>query len=81
VRWIRNTIKKVMTVVPVFITSCQVFEKSNKGPVISQIIMHSNATMKAPVVPVKSVESLESLSNTLICFLLFKLFMVVRILF
>ena len=31
--WIRNTIRKVMIVVPVLMTSCQVSEKPKNGPV------------------------------------------------
>ena len=34
--WIRNTIRKVMMVVPVLMMSCQVSEKWNTGPVTAQ---------------------------------------------
>ena len=36
--WIRKTIKKVTIVVPVLITSCQISEKPNIGPVIAHIV-------------------------------------------
>ncbi|MFM2296549.1 MAG: hypothetical protein RL117_256 [Verrucomicrobiota bacterium] len=39
----RNTIKKVMMVVPVLITNCQVSLKENKGPVMTQVRMIATA--------------------------------------
>jgi len=50
-----KTIKKVMIVVPVFMTSCQVSEKLNIGPDIAQIIMTRKAPMNVEGFPVAFV--------------------------
>jgi len=44
--WIRKTIRKVMMVVPVLITSCQVSEKPKTGPETSQTTMIATASRK-----------------------------------
>lgn len=49
----RNTIKKVTIVVPVFMTSCQVSEKLKSGPVIDQIKTTATASKKTVAVPAK----------------------------
>lgn len=59
----RNTIKKVMMVVPVLITSCQVLEKLNSGPVSSQMIMTTRAMINAGVLPALLVTADESFSK------------------
>src|SRR5271155_4410197 len=46
-----NTIRKVTMVVPVFMTSCQVSEKWNKGPVIPQTTIIITATANAHLDP------------------------------
>src|SRR5687768_9714823 len=61
--WMMNTIKKVMMVVPVLITSCQVSEKLKIGPVIAQTIINSMAVRKAMGVPVALVILLDAPSN------------------
>src|SRR5437868_629 len=43
--WIRNTMRKVTIVVPVLMTSCQVSEKPNTGPVSAQTMMTAAANM------------------------------------
>src|SRR5690242_6971163 len=48
----RKTIKKVMTVVPVLITSCQVSLNWNTGPVTSQTRITPTASMKVAGLPV-----------------------------
>ncbi len=45
--WIRKTIRKVTIVVPVLITSCQVSEKPNSGPVAAQTTTTSAAVRNA----------------------------------
>jgi len=45
--WIRNTIRNVMTVVDVFTTSCQVSEKSKKGPLMPHNRMNKVASPNA----------------------------------
>jgi hypothetical protein len=50
-----KTIKKVIMVVPVLITNCQVSEKPNKGPVIPQMITTNKAMLKARGEPVALV--------------------------
>lgn len=47
----KNTIKKVMIVVPVLMTSCQVSENSNQGPLAAQPTTTNAAKAKAPDVP------------------------------
>ena len=42
-------------VVPVLMTSCQVSEKPNSGPVTSQTTMTSTASAKAQELPVQAV--------------------------
>ena len=41
--WIRNTIRNVMIVVPVLMTSCQVSLKPKNGPLTAQITMIARA--------------------------------------
>ena len=53
-----------MIVVPVFMTSCQVSEKPNKGPVIPQTTIIANAIIKADGLPVARVTFVENASNT-----------------
>src|SRR5690606_15302458 len=45
--WIRKTIRKVTIVVPVLMTSCQVSEKPNTGPVTAQVSTTARARRKA----------------------------------
>ena len=47
----RNTIKNVIMVVPVLMTSCQVSEKWNNGPVAPQTITKLAAIENAEVEP------------------------------
>src|SRR5688572_16813353 len=47
----RNTIKKVMMVVPVFITNCQVSLKPNRGPLTAQTTIISTATTNVAGLP------------------------------
>src|SRR5438874_4294763 len=61
-RWIRKTMRKVMTVVAVLITSCHVSEKWNSGPVINQTTMAPRARTKAPDEPVQSLTTAENFS-------------------
>jgi hypothetical protein len=49
-----NTIRKVMMVVAVLITSCQVSEKPKSGPVAPQTTTPASASMKAPGLPASS---------------------------
>src|SRR5262249_17259030 len=49
--WIRNTIRKVTIVVPVFITSCHVSLNPNKGPVINQARITTTAIIKVTGLP------------------------------
>jgi hypothetical protein len=51
-------------VVPVLITSCQVFEKWNRGPVIAQTRMIPNASVKAGTLPVNQVAAEAKRSKT-----------------
>jgi hypothetical protein len=44
--WIRNTIRNVIIVVPVLMTSCQVSEKLNAGPDAAQIMTTAQAAAK-----------------------------------
>ena len=50
--WIRNTMRNVMIVVPVLITSCHVSLKPNMGPVTAQTTMIVTAVTKANGCPV-----------------------------
>src|SRR6478672_7337893 len=50
-----NTIMKVMMVVPVLITSCQVSEKPNKGPDIKQAMIIKIAAIELKGLPVALV--------------------------
>src|SRR5690348_2981590 len=50
--WIRKTIRKVIIVVAVFITNCQVLLNPNIGPVIAQPRMTMMASTKATGRPV-----------------------------
>ena len=65
-----NTIKKVVILVLVFITSCHVTEKWNKGPVSAHIITAASAVIKAADVPVKLETLVENLSKIFGAFLL-----------
>src|SRR5215831_15980391 len=51
VAWMRNTIRKVTTVVPVLITSCHESLKWNSGPVTAQAATTSTASANASGVP------------------------------
>ena len=59
----RNTIRKVTIVVPVLMTSCQVSEKPNSGPVKAQAMTTASATPKAHDVPTHSVRAREKRSS------------------
>ncbi len=50
--WIRNTIRKVMMVVPVLITNCQVSENLKTGPVAAHTTTQSTHSRKAMGLPV-----------------------------
>ena len=50
-------------VVPVFITSCQVSENLNNGPVIAQTIITAKALINAAGEPVACVITAENLSK------------------
>src|SRR5262245_5265058 len=52
VLWIRNTMRKVTMVVPVFTTSCQVSLQWKMGPVTAQTTMTASAIAKASGLPV-----------------------------
>src|SRR5947207_15855148 len=54
-RWMRNTIRNVMIVVTVLITSCQVSKLSNSGRLNAQATSNSTATTSAWVDPDQSV--------------------------
>jgi hypothetical protein len=58
-----NTIKKVIMVVPVLITNCQVSENLNIGPVTAQITITNKAIVKAVEVPTALVIPEEIFSN------------------
>jgi hypothetical protein len=66
----RKTIRKVTIVVPVFITSCQVSEKRNNGPVNPQTIITDSARMKDIDVPVAFVAWSEKRSRIWLSLLL-----------
>src|SRR5438045_3943898 len=57
----RNTIRKVTMVVLVLMTSCQVSEKPNIGPVTAQARIMASATMKAHGEPTASATACEAL--------------------
>src|SRR5262249_5673559 len=61
--WIRNTMRKVMIVVAVLITSCQVSLKPKIGPQMAQIAMLSAAIRKACGFPAKFEVALASSEN------------------
>ena|SRR5438309_4838637 len=63
VRWIRNTIRKVMMVVMVLATSCQVSDQWNIGPAMSQTMTNAIARMNAVVEPVQRVDQLANRSS------------------
>src|SRR5438034_5563634 len=63
VRWIRKTIRKVMTVVTVLATSCHVSDQWNIGPVTSQRTIDALARMNAVVDPDQRVPQLANRSN------------------
>jgi hypothetical protein len=60
-----NTIRKVIIVVPVLITSCQVFENSKTGPVTAHIITIRAASINAAGLPADRVTTEDILSKTL----------------
>src|SRR5439155_19326741 len=62
--WIKNTIRNVTMVVPVLITSCQVSEYPNIGPVTAQTAMMSNARMNAHGLPTAAEAAAENFRNT-----------------
>jgi hypothetical protein len=53
VLWIKNTIKNVIMVVPVLITSCQVSLNPNSGPVTAHNTIISTAAKKVIGLPLK----------------------------
>jgi hypothetical protein len=59
----RKTIRKVTTVVPVLIMSCQVSEYLNIGPVMPQTTITLIAVKNAAEVPVAAVALFENLSK------------------
>ncbi len=61
--WIRNTIRKVMMVVPVLITSCQVSLKPNTGPLMPQITTIATAARKVHGEPVAAAAFLAIVLN------------------
>jgi phosphoribosylpyrophosphate synthetase len=64
----RNTIRKVTTVVPVLMTSCQVSEYLKTGPVTSQMIITLMAMINAAELPVAAVAQLENRSKKFFAF-------------
>src|SRR3954451_13060588 len=54
-RWMRNTIRKVMMVVAVLMTSCQVSKLSHNGRLAAQTTIRRRARRKAAVDPDQSV--------------------------
>jgi hypothetical protein len=62
--------RKVIIVVPVFITSCHVSEKSKKGPDAAQARMIRKANEKAYELPAHEVIVFENFSKKLNFFLL-----------
>jgi hypothetical protein len=58
-----NTIKKVMMVVPVLITSCHVSENWKMGPVAAHKMMINKAIKNAYDEPVARVTAFEKVSN------------------
>ena len=60
----RNTIRNVTMVVPVLMTSCQLFEYSNTGPNASQTTTVATARLKALVLPVHCVAVAENRSRS-----------------
>src|SRR4051812_35434940 len=62
-RWIRNTIRNVTIVVPVFITSCHVSENAKMGPVTSQPAIKSTASPNAQELPVHSTTTPDARSS------------------
>src|SRR5438876_10955155 len=63
VRWIRKTIRNVITVVTVLATSCHVSDQWNSGPVTNQRRIDSAARMNALVDPLHRVDQLANRSN------------------
>jgi hypothetical protein len=58
--WIRNTIRNVTIVVLVLMMSCQVSEKANAGPVMSQPRISATEAMNAYAEPT-AFEALEAI--------------------
>src|SRR6266542_3169029 len=71
VRCIRKTMRKVMMVVPVLITNCQVSENRKNGPLINHTITTSTARRKAADVPVALVALSENCSSSTASLVLF----------
>ncbi len=63
--WIRNTIRKVTIVVPVLITSCQVSEKPNSGPLTAQTTMTRHAITNVEARPAACDVALATLAKNL----------------
>src|SRR4051812_29462176 len=63
-RWIRNTIRNVTMVVPVLMTSCQVSEYLNIGPVRSHAKIIAAAIPKAQELPDHAVTRRDACSIT-----------------
>lgn len=57
-----------MMVVPVFITSCHVSEKSNKGPLTAQMTITANAIIHAIGLPVAFVTLEQNILKNLVIF-------------
>jgi hypothetical protein len=63
--WIRNTIRKVMMVVPVLMTNCHVSENPNNGPVTAQIMIVNEARTNVVARPAACEVRLATLPNNL----------------
>src|SRR3954452_22268822 len=64
--WIRNTIRKVMMVVPVLITSCQVSENPKKGPEIAQTTTVPRARTNTQALPTSREPTFATSANSLL---------------
>src|SRR6185369_838175 len=62
-RWMRNTIRNVTIVVPVFMTSCHVSENPKTGPVTPHTTIVPNAMTKAQELPDQVVTASEKVSS------------------
>jgi hypothetical protein len=61
--WMRNAIRNVMMVVPVFMTNCQVLLNPNSGPLVAQTRRISTAAAKLAGCPAVREARLAKLSN------------------